>query len=198
MQNYVDVNEQSVTIDRNFFFNTFVNPIQNDNQDDKKIEVSALSIRLMAYLMTELSAYHYKKLPSRKTMSTVLGVSPSAIHKCLVALETIGFIIRSVDPVFESMIRCNPDEQKQASEFYKQRNELHKKRGGFSDSFILNVYYNAKPVTTEDLNKLLLQNNFNNIHKYIAPIDEYKLEVVRHFLKNLLADEQSLAKFLDE
>lgn len=186
-----------VCIEWRYFNNVFVKP-------GSKNSVSGLTIRLMALLATELSFYEYRKLPSRRKMSKILGANEASVHKCLVFLEDNEFFRRSVQPEFEGMVRCDEEEHKKYQIFYAERIKEHKDKQGFSDFFILNYYYNADSETHEDFKNSIIKQVSNQCadifdrhgqhpNDYNAASAEF---IIRKLFEELLEDKETLTSVI--
>ncbi len=193
MKQFVEIKGNQITFDLEYYNSLFIQPNEQGN-------ISGLMVRLMALLVIELSFYEYRKLPSRRNLSKILGANESSIHKCLVLLEDLRFFKRSVDPMLENMVRADEEEQRKYSEFYAERNKS--RRGGFGDYFILNSnYQDSKKVSEEPteliLNKMLQQRDETVIDNEEGYNNSEIIEmIIQNFLKGIINDRAVLKSLI--
>lgn len=175
-----------IWIDESYFNNTFIKPIEEN--------VSGLTLRLMAYLILELSFYEYRKLPSRKSLSQKFGANTSSINNSLAFLEDHIFLKRCINSEFEDMVRATPEKQKEADLFYGQQRKLNREKKKFNDYFILNPNFNQSQDTTL-INEIYSSDSFQLLQQIVR---NDPAAIIENFLINLLQDPEIVRKFAAE
>lgn len=172
-----------IWIDENYFNNTFIKPMEEN--------VSGLTLRLMAFLILELSFYEYRKLPSRKLLSQKFGANTSSINKSLAFLEDHEFFKRCINPEFEGIVWATPEKQKEADLFYEQQRKLNREKKKFNDYFILNSNFNQ----SQDITPVNELNSFDMLELLQGNDPATTIE---NFLINLLQNPDIVRKFAAE
>lgn len=171
-----------IWIDENYFNSAFIKPMEEN--------VSGLTLRLMAFLILELSFYQYQKLPSRKLLSQKLGANTSSINKSLAFLEDHDFFKRCINPEFEGMVRVTPEKQKEADLFYEQQRKLNREKKKFNDYFILNPNFNQ----SQDITSV----NASNFFDMLQVQGNDPATTIENFLINLLQNPDVVRRLAEE
>lgn len=200
MKQFVERINNKICIDSQYFNNVFIKPSKQGN-------ISGLTLRLMALLITELSFYQWKKIPSRRKISKMLSANESSIHKCLVSLEENKFFYRSINPVLENIVRDDEEKQKEYSTFYAERIEENKSKQRFNDFFKLNSNYQNEDESYEEFIKSLKKGIFHqcddvSIDQYLTKESIYNNEIIeaiiQRFLIELLKDKNILESLIQK
>ncbi|NFG28487.1 hypothetical protein FC777_15525 [Clostridium botulinum] len=156
----VDEQNNTVTIDKDFFKALFINqPLKNNRT------LSSISLRLAALLLQELNDLEARELPPRKRLAESLNTSRTSVINSLVQLEECEFIIRQVS-IIESIIGPSEEEK---NKYHKIGQENLKQRN-FSDRFFINRWYNQNNDTISNQKIIKKLTNYSNetLNNYIT------------------------------
>lgn len=144
--NIFRVTENEITITREFYERIFIT-------NSKQRTLSAISLRVAAYLILELSDKEFRPLPPRSIIAKKLETSRTSVINALVQLEQDHFILRENVKIIP-MIVGDKEKQKERDELCKKERDDGFKARDYSGKFRLNEFYNFNQQIdmSEDLN----------------------------------------------
>lgn len=162
--------------DKDYFYRVFKMPQKRGKP------LSSISYMLAGVLIERLEFGQPNKLPKRKELAELLGVSDQAIRDSLVQLEDAEFMIRTCERLEIEYV----DEEygKQIKKIYEDKLKSEYIQRRFNDLFFLNYFYNMNDEDRKVYNiKLYVEINWTWLGTYRT-------------LKDRGADEEEFEKFL--